>query len=109
MDTRVKPKSMLWPTLWAVATRAWKVRWLPWLTGLGAVMAGAWSMVLWDRRASFLVQPASAAKAADHPWRYAKAAAHLSEQAYVAGARTVMFGCICLALIGCTIIASKDR
>lgn len=109
MDTRVKPKSMLWPTLWALGTRIWKVRWLPWLTGFGAVMAGAWSLVLWDRRTSFIVQPAAAAKAGDHPWRYAKAAAELSREAYATGVRSVLFVALCLALIGATILASKDR
>lgn len=104
-----KTKSMLWPTLWAVGTRIWKVRWLPWLTGFGAVVAGAWSMVLWDRRGSFMVQPAAAAKAGDHPWRYAADAADLSRQAYATGVRSVLFVVLCVGLVGATILAAKDR
>ena len=104
-----KSSSMLWPTLWMVATRIWKVRWLPWLTGMGAVMAGAWSMVLWDRRTTFIMQPATATEAADHPWRYAARAAELSREAYATGVRSVLFVALCVALIGATILASKDR
>lgn len=101
-------KSALWPALKAILWRAWRLRWLPIILGATAVGCAITAFVAFDRRVTHIVQPAAAADAADHPWRYAEAAQAAADAAYRAGVVTVAFGLLTVVLLAATILAARD-
>ena len=107
--TTAKGKSLLLPTLWSLATRAWKVRWLPVLLFIGSLATFGAAFVSYDRRTTHFVPPGAAADAVDHPFKYTQAATEQAQAAYTAGVRSVLLLVACGLLGFLAYLAVKDR